>query len=710
MAPTPSTRTDSAALHFHLWIGALNRVLRAAVAAQSARSRTIAAKGVGADCLAPAQADLMMAGLDQLNREGPTRLPEIALDRREQAAEKQIQAEAPGPLPLQVLRHYAGLTAFDLQALLVVAAAEISPDYARLYGFVLDDMTRGDPTIGAVLALTDSGAQQRPQRRALLGPGGVLRRLGLIEADSLLGDSLHTRLQLPPGLFGWLTGASLACPVSMRDPMLLVADSEAGMQPPASPAWKAASALLRRNLNACVGLWKTLSAHPDDAVLHLVSGAGLAAYSCPVSAEVPGWEARLRLAAARALGSGAALWIDCDSLLSHSRLNAEVALLLASLPGRLVLTGSTPWRPSELLAQRPYADVPDADAERIEPRWAALAGELVEETPQLAQARHRLGWLQRRAALGVARSEVRALRNGVTPPLEPALERSARMVASPLPGPSTRLVEPRRTLEDLILPPALHAQIAEIARFHAAADLVDRDWGFGRLAGSSGAVKVLFTGDPGTGKTLAAEVIAGLTGTALLKVDLSQVVSKWIGETEKNLEAVFDHAERSGATLFFDEADALFGKRGEVRHGTDRFANMEVSFLLQRLESFSRGLVILASNLRDEIDPAFSRRFQVSLHFPKPDHGERVRLWNLALAAAPVATSVRAEDLAALELTGGAIVGAARMAALLAASEGCEQLQEEHIVASIERQYRKEARLMTGTGRLSGLHVAQSRR
>src|SRR5262249_55158992 len=158
------------------------------------------------------------------------------------------------------------------------------------------------------------------------------------------------------------------------------------------------------------------------------------------------------------------------------------------------------------------------------------------------------------------------------------------------------------------LAPEQHGHVLEIARFYRSWPRVATAWGLGRVSPGEG-MKALFTGEPGTGKTLAAEVVAGLLGLLLLKIDLAQVVSKWIGETEKNLEVAFREAEESDAVLFFDEADALFGKRGEVQRGTDRYANLEVSYLLQRLEEHD-GLVILASNLKDQIDTAFTRRFQ----------------------------------------------------------------------------------------------------
>jgi SpoVK/Ycf46/Vps4 family AAA+-type ATPase len=212
-----------------------------------------------------------------------------------------------------------------------------------------------------------------------------------------------------------------------------------------------------------------------------------------------------------------------------------------------------------------------------------------------------------------------------------------------------------------------------------------------------GGLKALFSGDSGTGKTLAAEVVAHELGLPLLKVDLARVVSKWVGETEKNLETAFREAEDSHSILFFDEADALFGKRGEVSHGTDRYANLEVSYLLQRLEDHA-GLVILATNLREQIDEAFVRRFHVMLHFPRPGLDERRRIWRLALpATAPLGSDVDAEALAKLDLTGAGIVGTARTAALLAANEGADSIRMSHLVQAARRQFQREARLLTST-------------
>ncbi|MGI9332454.1 MAG: ATP-binding protein, partial [Gammaproteobacteria bacterium] len=191
-----------------------------------------------------------------------------------------------------------------------------------------------------------------------------------------------------------------------------------------------------------------------------------------------------------------------------------------------------------------------------------------------------------------------------------------------------------------------------------------------------------------------AEVIANELDLPLLKIDLAQLVSKWVGETEKNIDTAFREAEACHAILFFDEADTLFGKRGEIQQGSDRYANLQVGFLLQRLEQFG-GLAVLASNLKDEIDEAFVRRFQVLLHFPRPDAAERMRLWNKAFPrGAPVHPAVDLSALADLDLTGAGIMAASHTAALLAADSGAEHITCEHIAAGITRQFHRESRVL----------------
>jgi SpoVK/Ycf46/Vps4 family AAA+-type ATPase len=268
-------------------------------------------------------------------------------------------------------------------------------------------------------------------------------------------------------------------------------------------------------------------------------------------------------------------------------------------------------------------------------------------------------------------------------------------------SPFTTMVNPVRGPDDLVLPEPLKTQVLEIADFHRAWPGVSSQWGFGRMMTGPGGIKALFYGEPGTGKTLAAEVIAKQLGRPLLKLDLAQLVSKWIGETEKHLDTAFCEAAERDSVLCIDEADALLGKRGEIRHGTDRYANLEVSYLLQRLEEHP-GLVVMASNHKENIDEAFMRRFQAMFAFPRPAQDQRRAIWQLAFPSSSsyqMDASVKFDELARLDLTGAAIVESARTAALLAA-KSAQPVERpvvtlKHVADAVKRLFQREARLLT---------------
>jgi hypothetical protein len=259
-----------------------------------------------------------------------------------------------------------------------------------------------------------------------------------------------------------------------------------------------------------------------------------------------------------------------------------------------------------------------------------------------------------------------------------------------------KLIRPTATWDDLVLPENHLRQLHEAADRLALQSRVLDEWGF--LKGRVGArgVRMLFAGPPGTGKTLAAEVLAQALSVDLFVVDISRVVSKWIGETEKNLAAVFDAAERAQAVLFFDEADALFGKRTEVSDAHDRYANLETAYLLARLERFE-GLAILATNFRQNIDPAFLRRLEFVLDFAEPDREQRHALWRCHLPhTAPLADDVNLYELAALyPVVGGIIRNAAVAAGFLAAADGGPILRQ-HFIHAIRREYEKAGRVFPG--------------
>ncbi|MCP4308626.1 MAG: ATP-binding protein [bacterium] len=258
----------------------------------------------------------------------------------------------------------------------------------------------------------------------------------------------------------------------------------------------------------------------------------------------------------------------------------------------------------------------------------------------------------------------------------------------PAPPPGTTRVQVAATWDDLVLPPTQMTMLHEFLAYLTCRETVVNQWGARPYSGPI----ALFSGASGTGKTFAASVLANALGWPLFRVDLGRLVSKYIGETEKNLNALFDHAHDVPMILQFDEADSLFSKRGEVKEARDRYANLEVSHLLARVETHS-GPCILTTNLRDQMDAAFARRFQVVIDFPRPGHAARKRLWQRSLPPdAPLHSDVDLDLVAdAADLSGGAIRNAAIHAAVLAAHAN-RPITLAGIARSVWRELGKEGR------------------
>lgn len=242
--------------------------------------------------------------------------------------------------------------------------------------------------------------------------------------------------------------------------------------------------------------------------------------------------------------------------------------------------------------------------------------------------------------------------------------------------------------EDLIVDENVTNSLTEIKDWLLHSDLILKEWGLEKNLKSG--YRVLFYGPPGTGKTFAATLLSKATNRPVFRIDLSLVVSKYIGETEKNLGQLFDEAENKDWILFFDEADALFGRRTQTKSANDRYANQEVAYLLQRIEDFS-GLVILATNIQTNIDEAFARRFQSMVHFPKPEKKQRLLLWeNLFLRTFELEKKINLDELAEkYELTGGEMINVLRYCALNAAKRNTKKIELKDIITGIRREYTK---------------------
>jgi len=587
------------------------------------------------------------------------------------------------PDPLTVLAERTGLTALDEALLLVALAPDVDSRFEQFYGYLNDDVTRRRATVGLAVRLCGlPEAAAVPRTR--LAAGAPLIDLGLLRIEDPDRPVLTRALRVPDRVGAYLLGAATGEPLlaGIAEP----ADAP-GPPPPGSGAL--ADALDRGGAR----------------LVHL--------------REKPGGSAAALAVAALARAGHAALVVDLPRLADSPR-SAELSTLLlreSVLTGAGIVVGrvegNEPWEIWDRLAAAP-APVLAYGSRAWDPVWSARTPLQVEVTP-LNAADRALVWRDalpaalapgldpaaataqfilgapaiRRAAAVAAQLAAAAgepvaeahLRAGARTQNAAGLERLARRIVPDVSWP------------DLVLPPAIQALLHELAGRARHRDRVLRQWRMRPGGGRGHGVTALFAGDSGTGKTMSAEVVAGSLGLDLYTVNLATVVDKYVGETEKNLERIFAEAAGVNGVLLFDEADAIFGKRSEVRDAHDRYANIESAYLLQRMETFD-GLAVLATNLRANLDEAFTRRLDLVVDFPVPDEEARLALWERCLGdRVPRGTDVDLAFLAeAFELAGGHIRSAAVTAAYLAAGAD-RPVGMAELIGAVGREYRKLGRL-----------------
>lgn len=622
-----------------------------------------------------------------------------AADRAAQdiAARVEASRHAGVSLRLAALARRFGLDRPALDVLLLALAPEIDPRFERLLGYLHDDLGRRRASIG--LALRVLGRDDAGQ--------AALRR-DLTRAGTLLGEGLLRRVEAEAS--GSLLGAPLMIEERVLEFLLGVDEPEPSLRPllrrgdGPTLADLVVSAQVHQRLEALAMTWRSGQVG-EGLYLHGAAGSGRATGVEAVCAELG--LGCLRITTTTLVGHDAAafarvvdllrreallgglvlVWEELDALDEARR--AQVLQRMQAAPGvRAAYTGTLAWEPAGAALAVVGLERPDlAQRRRL---WTAALRRHAATLPEaeLAAVVGSYGFAAGPAHELVA-SALRHADPGAPRLTRAGLAAAVRRRSTRALGALARPLASGRDWDELVLASDRKQLLAGLCRHAQHREQVLESWGFRQgLAGSRG-LTALFTGASGTGKTMAAGLIARQLGLEGWQIDLASVVSKYIGETEKQLARLFDEAEAAAALLFFDEADALFGKRTEVRDAHDRYANIETSYLLQRLDHYD-GVVVLASNFRKNMDEAFLRRMQFIVDFPVPESRERLAIWNRVLPT----TTPRAPDLdlgALAErfvLPGGNIRNIAVAAAFLAAEDG-GPLAMRHLVAATRREYQK---------------------
>jgi MoxR-like ATPase len=609
-------------------------------------------------------------------------------DEPDTAAEEALQGAAqamPAPSALETLCAAFRLSPFERDVLLLCAGIELDSAFAASCAAAQGDPRKSNPTFSLALAALP-GAHW-----SALAPSGSLRRWRLIELTGNEG-LVAAPLRIDERVLHFLTG------INQLDDRLrgLVELAPVPEDVPPSQLEVATriAQLLANNGNPMPPVVQLCG--PDG-----IGRSAVAALACR--------EFGLRLhvlrvadipASAAERESLARLW-EREALLSHSALLVEaneidpsdhgrtLLSFLENVQGILFVNRRDPLRPWRRAIVRFDVRKPSSAEQRQ--LWDKSLGEdlgRLNGQVENVVAQFSLGSRQIEAACAAL-----GARSGDETELGRQLWDACRIQSRSRLDDLAQRIEPAATWEELILPEAQQRLLREIAMHVRQRTKVYETWGFAEKGERGLGISALFAGNSGTGKTMAAEVLARELSLDLYRIDLSSVVSKYIGETEKNLRRVFDAAEEGGAILLFDEADALFGKRSEVKDSHDRYANIEVSYLLQRMEAY-RGLAILTTNLKNALDPAFLRRLRFIVQFPFPDAAQRAEIWRHIFPANTPTHELDVSKLSQLNVAGGNIRNVALNAAFLAA-EANKPVGMTHLLRAARSEYAKLERPLT---------------
>ncbi len=631
-----------------------------------------------------AQVDAMLAA----SRDGKPRAADSMADRVAHIESEASREEAGGAdIRLRRLARSFGLDDIDVELLLVALAPDIDQRFERLYAYLHDDVSRRRAAIGLALELcAGPGVAVNGAHRARFHPDAPLQAGGLLtveEADRpFLTRSLRVLDRVTLHLLGDDTpdpvvGAVESPPSRGAPPARHYEPIDRGLRAGARLVYlrQRSGTAARTVAERAV---ESLGRHPLSIDLQMLAAADDASTLARATVR----EARFR---------GDALVVGpVDGLAAR---DAAAVRAFAEAPTTVILFGTRPWDPAWARSVPLLLDAPlPTAAERAQTWSSVLNGSAPEDAAASAPASHfKLTDEQVERAAEAARLHAAAEGRAVT---GADLQAGARLQNASSLERLARRIEPRAGWDALVLPAEVLQQLRGLTARVRHRDRVIDEWGMVVAASKGRGITALFAGDSGTGKTLSAEVVAGDVGLDVYVIDLSTVVDKYIGETEKNLDRIFSEADRVNGVLLFDEADAIFGKRSEVKDARDRYANVEVAYLLQRMELFD-GLAILTTNLRSNVDEAFLRRLDAVVDFPMPEADDRRKLWERHLSrGAPLADDIDLDFLAsAFRLSGGNIRNVVIAAAYLAAEES-RAITMHDLIRGTEQEYRKLGNLL----------------
>lgn len=633
------------------------------------------------------------------------------------ASERARQLEAQHPSsPLIRLCQLLGLSEVERDILLIALASEVDLKYERLFAYLQDDVNRKRPSVDLALKLLFPNLEARFAGRQLFEASSRLLHWELItlaeEQHARKPSLLSRQLRLDERIAGYLLG-SPAPDARLLGVLEASHTTETdGLLPgailPRLQALGAAWPRLIQQGPPLLLLFGRYGTGRREAARHLAQLLHQPLLTVSLSALLAS-ELRIRpgmkLIEREALLTGKLVhWTHVESLLNAGpQQEAETLAFLEGLrQGRVptLLTGEKSWDPPRELAQRPFVklELPTPTYAARKALWslglAGLQAPLSEAELEALVSRFRITGGQVRDAL--LRARALALTRD---PLEGRIllhdvDAACRAQAQHRLTNLAKKIEHHYSWSDLVLPRSQLNQLKLMCSTVRQRSTVYGDWGFNKKLAHGVGVIALFSGPSGTGKTMSASILARELGLELYKIDLSSVVSKYIGETEKNLERIFSEAQDTDAILFFDEADALFGKRSEVKDAHDRYANLEVAYLLQRTEEYS-GLVILASNLKKNLDEAFVRRLHFTVDFPMPEELERLEIWRRTFPSqAPVASDLDLSFLARkFKLAGGNIRNIVLGAAFIAADDH-QPIAMRHLIKAASHELQKMGKLV----------------